>query len=182
MTTAPGGGRRTPPAPLGPRRRRNLSWQGFGHVAPEILAGAAPALRLTFLLCGAAVGVAGILGEPWLPWLLAFPAAAGALLPHHPLDRVGAWVLRRAGYRCSLPRHQLPRRLAFALGSVWLLGMGGAFHLGLEGGGRGMAGLQAAVALVAATSDFLLPAWILSRLRTQTPGTTRTEISGNPSM
>lgn len=154
-----------PRRPLPPRRLRALATQGYDHVAPEILASAAPALRLTLGACGTGALVGALLGRSWLPWLLALTSLAGAFGGLHPMDRAGSWLFQRMGWFCPVPRHSTPRRVTFAAFALAFLLAGLAFHAGWPGVGRSLGLLHGGVAWVGATTDALLPAWIHRRVR-----------------
>ncbi len=160
---APGsGGRSTPPVPS--RTRRRVEMQGFTGLDDARLAEIAPWLRLAPAICMLWTAVATVLGSAAVAAALVPFAAAGALGRGHPFDLAYQRGLRRLLGAPPIPPYAAPRRFAWALATLWLLGMAAALHAGSATLGRALGAGLVATAAVNVVTGFCVPSWIYARL------------------
>ena len=145
---------------LGARRLRRLDVQGFDTVDEDLLAQAAPWLRLAFGLCATLAILGTALASQPLLLTLAGIAWVAALSPVHPFDLIYNLGIRRATGAPPLPRRGSPSRFACGVGALWLIVTVGAFQASWMILGYSLGFALALVAILVATTDICIPSMI----------------------
>ena len=108
--------------------RQRLTTQGFDVEALPMEV--TPWLRWSTSFCAGFTLLGTVLESAPLLWALAATALLGVVLPFHPFDVLYNYGVRHLTATPRLPSNPPPRRFACAVGTVWLVATGAAFHWG----------------------------------------------------
>ena len=154
-------------------QRARLEMQGFVGLSDEKLAEVGPWLRLVPIASVGWMAVGTLLASPALIWGLVPFAAAGALRRRHPFDALYNHGLRHLLGTRPLPLYGVPRRVASGVATTWIIATALVFSTGATTLGRVLGAIFVALALLPATTDFCIPAFIFGRLFGWPVGCTR---------
>jgi hypothetical protein len=138
----------------------NLSVQGYCLTAEESRA-LRFGLRFPTALCLSAVIVGLALQSAVLILALVPIGAVAGWSARHPFDLIWNHGLRHFTGAPELPPNPAPRRHAFKLATVWLLGIALLFAFGQEAAGLVLGGILAGVCGLVTVTNFCIPSTLL---------------------
>jgi Domain of unknown function (DUF4395) len=146
---------------------RNLAIQGYS-LSPVESRRLWVGLRFATGLCLPLVAAAIVIGSPVALVMLAGIAAAAGWTSRHPFDRVWNRASCRASGAPALPPTPRRRRLAFKLGTVWLLATAALFAIGAASAARVVGGLLVLACSLATSLHLCLPSLALELMERMT--------------
>lgn len=149
------------------KARERLEMQGFTGLTDDQIRQLGPWLRFAPAACMTWAAIATSLAAGTALWTLAVFALLGSVMRNHPFDVVYNHIVRRITGGERLPRYGLPRRIACAVGSVWLIATGLAFHSGLPLVGYLLGYSFVLTAMVQVFLGFCIPSYIVRLLSQQ---------------
>jgi hypothetical protein len=138
----------------------NLGVQGY-RLTPEQSRDLRWGLRLPTAFCLAFVVTGLALQSAVLILALVPVGIVAGWTPRHPFDLVWNHGLRHLSGAPELPPNPRPRRHAFKLASVWLLGVGLLFAFGQTTAALVLGGILVGVCVVNTTTNFCVPSTLL---------------------
>jgi hypothetical protein len=136
--------------------------QGYAGVDDGLLARVHGWLRVAPAISLGWAVAATLVQSPFALSLLAATAGLASVLSRHPFELLHDCVLRRWTGTPRLPEHQAPRRFAWGMTALWLLGTVAAFELGTPALGCLLGGLVSGTLLVAVLTDFCALSYVFS--------------------
>ena len=123
--------------------RKRLEAQGFLGLTDAELKSIGPWMRFTPVLNLTLTVIATVFSSIPLLLVLAILMAAGVVMPVHPFDTLYNKLVRRITRTQPLPKSGVRRKIVFAVGTIWLLLITGAFIFGMSELGYVLGGLMA---------------------------------------
>ena len=119
-----------------------------------------PWTKLAFAVGGTQALIATATADAATLWQMVPVAAAAVVLPHHPIEYIYNYGLRRLTKTAPLPANKAPVKFAFFMATLILAAAAWAFDAGIIWLGYAL-GLQVAVvSAIFVTSSFCIPAAI----------------------
>jgi hypothetical protein len=149
---------------LNPTIRSRLEAQGFCGLNDVAFAALAPWMRWTYTI-GTLVTVIGVvLMSPAVLWTLAAITAVGIFLQFHPFDLLYNYGVRHLTGTGRFPNSGPQRHFVFAVGTVWLVATGWAFHAGATVVGIVLGAMLIFVGGLASITNFCIPSFIYNSI------------------